>query len=327
MRRPILLFVFALIAPLARADEAAAVQTAYRDWMLPRAVELATAATRLTDAVGAYCFSSTTRAGNGLEAPRQAWRESLSRWERLATVAIGPVLEQRMQRKIDFQPTRPRSILKAIKAAPATAADMELIGTPAKGFPALEWLLWTQPAQPGTPACAYGVRVAREIGAEALHLEQDYRQAVARHLEPEAAKTALGELVNQWVGGLERLRWANMEMPVRVAGTSGPDVQPDYPRQASGVMAASWAAQWDALRHLAGGPLAGLLRERGKSGIADALVQAVAKADGHMTGLSTSDKAGVLAAAADLAALKAVMENQVAPALGVSIGFSDSDGD
>jgi predicted lipoprotein len=41
----------------------------------------------------------------------------------------------------------------------------------------------------------------------------------------------------------------------------------------------------------------------------------------------STDTARILAAAKQLAALKRLVENEIAPALGVNIGFSDADGD
>lgn len=324
-----LVWVLLMSAGSVQAGAGESIQALHRDWMAPRAVEFTAASEGLTHALEAYCGKQD--ASVTLDQPRQAWRTALDRWERFSAVAIGPVLEQRMQRRIDFMPTRPRLILKAINSAPATAKDMELIGTPAKGLPALEWLLWTQPVQPATPACAYAQQVAKEIGAEARGMEQGYRQAAGRVLTAEAAKAALSELVNQWVGGLERLRWANMEMPLRVAGTAGPEAAPEYPRQASGTAAAGWAAQWDLLRALAvgrgKGSLAGLLREQGNADLADVLVRTAAGTDAAMAGLAATDKDRVLAAARALADLKRLVEDPVATALGVSMGFSDSDGD
>jgi hypothetical protein len=40
----------------------------------------------------------------------------------------------------------------------------------------------------------------------------------------------MSEFVNQWVGGMERLRWAHMEKPLRAAQGSK---APEYPRNAS----------------------------------------------------------------------------------------------
>lgn len=291
-------------------------------WFTPRATEFAAASALLTPAVEALCTANAATAEPAMQTARQRWLNSLIAWERLSAVNFGPVLERRSQRQIDFTPTRPRLIEKAVKSAPPTAADMELIGTPAKGFPALEWLLWVKPIQPASAECRYAVQVAAEVGREA--------EALAKvHAAPAETQAALSELVNQWIGGLERLRWGNMEMPARVALTSGGRDSADFPRGISGASAASWAAQWDALRSLATGPvsLASALRERDKGAVADRFVQAVGLADAGMHGLSATDSTRILAAAKELAALKRLVENEVAPALGINIGFSDADGD
>jgi predicted lipoprotein len=106
----------------------------------------------------------------------------------------------------------------------------------------------------------------------------------------------------------------------------GPDAAPVFARAASGAAAAVWAAQWEALRALAE-PIASLLRERGRSQLADALQRALRRADERMAGLTTTDRDKVKAAVDELTKLKHVMESEVAAALGVYIGFSDADGD
>jgi predicted lipoprotein len=328
----ILALVIALaITPGARAGDASDIQAIYRDWMVPRAVELVADSARLTGALQSYCASSSQDSAAALETARRAWSTSLVAWERLSAVSIGLMLDYHMQGKLDFTPTRPRMIVKAVEAAPETAADMDRIGTPAKGFPALEWLLWSKPAQPGTAECRYAVQVAMEIEREAKFMETGFREAAANALDAASAKTAFGDLVNQWVAGLEHLRWGDMEKPARKAATTAPDARPDYPRGASGATAASWAAQWEALRALAEGPgpgsLASMLRERGHGQLAEELANTVGRANTAMAGVRDDKPTGVLAAARELSALKHLIEDKVAPALDVRIGFSDADGD
>jgi uncharacterized protein len=294
----------------------------HHEWSAPRAADFVRASAQLAPAIQAVCDAPADKAEPAMQQARRHWLATLTDWERLSAVAFGPVLERRSQRQIDFTPTRPRLIEKAVKTAPATAADMELIGTPAKGLPALEWLLWVKPIQPASAECRYAVQVAAEIGREAAALAAATPASVN-------AQAALSELVNQWIGGLERLRWANMEMPARVALTSGGKENPDFPRRHAGASAASWAAEWDALRSLASGPvgLESALRERGQNKAADTLAQAVRQADASMQGLNTNDTPRILAVAKQLAALKRLVEAEVAPALGVNLGFSDADGD
>ena len=320
-----------LAATVVHADTPSFIQAVYRDWMAPTAADFARDSARLAPALQALCDTPADKADGALQQARQRWLATLSSWERLSAVAIGPLIERRSQRQIDFTPTRPRLIEKAVKSAPTGPADMELIGTPAKGLPALEWLLWVQPVQPASPECRYAVQVAAEIGREAVALDEAYEQAAQRTQDSATASADLSELVNQWVGGLERLHWANMEKPVHVAMTSKRDIAPDFPRRSSGATANSWAAQWTALRALVtgNGPMSmeTVLRERGQAKVADALARAIRQADANMEGLTIGDMDDILAAAEELAALKRLTLKQVAPALGVSIGFSDADGD
>ncbi len=142
-------------------------------------------------------------------------------WESLSAVAVGPVVARRAQRQIDFAPTRPQLIERAIKAQPQGATAFERVGMPAKGLPALEWLLWTQPAQPASPACSYAVEVALDVEREAVAQQAAFREAAqtdwAAEDQQERSTQAMGEFINQWVGGIERLRWAHMEKPLRAA--------------------------------------------------------------------------------------------------------------
>lgn len=331
MWRAFALLLALAIASNARADGAADIQAVYRDWMIPSAAELATKSARLTSALQGYCTAPAQDAAASFDRAGHAWRASLVAWERLSAVSIGLMLDYRMQGKLDFTPTRPRMIAKAVAAAPQSAADMDRIGTPAKGFPALEWLLWTRRMQPGSAECRYAVQVAMEIEREAQFMEKGFREAAGAKLDAAAARKAVSELVNQWVGGLEHLRWGDMEKPARKAATAGPDVRPDYPRGASGATVASWAAQWDALRALAegtgSGSLAALLRARGQGQVADALAAAVERANKGMGALGAGDTRKVLDSVRELSALKRFVEDKVASALDVHIGFSDSDGD
>ena len=145
-------------------DTVHALQGIYAHHAAPQAQAWERSAQALSEATAALCQASP--GGNAqvaLEQARAAWRSTAGQWEALSAVAIGPVIARRTQRAIDFAPTRPALIEKAIQAQPQGAAAMERVGTPAKGLPALEWLLWTRPMQPSTPACGYAHEVALDI--------------------------------------------------------------------------------------------------------------------------------------------------------------------
>jgi uncharacterized protein len=325
-------------------------------WTAPRADEFASQASALPPMIKQMCDAKPP-AAQELNAARLQWKATTQAWERLSTVAVGPLIERRSQRQIDFLPTRPALIERAIAAEPADAAAMERVGTPAKGLPALEWLLWTQPITPESAACRYAVQVALDVEREAIALQSAFKALASTDwadADPDKAAAGMSELVNQWVGGLERLRWAQMEKPLRSAQTKTAKSMPDWPRTSSGSTAQSWATQWDALRTLAVFsnaapanavstnasqapvpgqalvPLETYLRSKGRNPVADALVAAVRQADHRMKTLSGMQKPTapqVLATAKALGEVKKVAESQLASALDVNLGFSDADGD
>ncbi|MBT9511717.1 MAG: imelysin family protein [Acidovorax sp.] len=329
-------------------DTVHALQGIYGHWALPQAQDFDRSARALVPAVAALCQAPATDGKAALESARTAWQATARAWEQLAAVSVGPIIARRSQRAIDFTPTRPALIEKAIAAQPQGAKAFERIGTPAKGLPALEWLLWARPAQPGSPACNYAHEVAQDVARESAALTKAFAEAAATDWgaedEQEGSTQAISEFVNQWVGGIERLRWAQMDKPLRAAGPGSGARTPDYPRTASGTTLAAWAVTWGGLRSLtalpasADTPAAGealvplemYLRGKGLNPLADKLRQATDKVDASMAQVQKNglqSKAAIQQAARDLAALKFLAESEVAPALQVSIGFSDADGD
>lgn len=310
----------------------------YRHWAPSRAAALVDETLQLRTALQALCRADAGKHEHALETARAAWKDALGAWEGLAAVPFGPLIERRSVRQIDFTPTRPRLIERAIKRAPRGADAMERVGTPAKGFPALEWLLWTEPVVPGQPACDYAVEVADDIRREAEALRTAYAQGAAREWDETQADAAFSEFINQWVGAIERLRWQQIERPLREAQTEGG--QPEFERAASGSSAASWARQWEGLRTLAVAgddrpaqpgagivPLETYLRGRGHIALAERWAQSVAASNAAMQGLSADAEKPLLAASEALSRTKRMAEGELSPALEVTIGFSDSDGD
>ncbi|MFN3439016.1 MAG: imelysin family protein [Acidovorax sp.] len=326
-------------------DTVHALQGIYGHWALPRAKDFDQSARALAPALAALCQAPASDSKAALAKARTAWQTTARAWEQLAAVSIGPVIARRSQRAIDFTPTRPALIEKAIVTQPQGAKAFERVGTPAKGLPALEWLLWTRPVSPNSPACSYAHEVAQDVARESAALQAAFTTAAGTDWgaedEQEQSTQAISEFVNQWVGGIERLRWAQMDKPLRAAqGTRAPE----YPRAASGDTLAAWAATWAGLRSVTAlpadaatptpgealVPLEMYLRGKGLNPLADKLHQATGKVDASMAQVQKAgvqNKAAIQQTAKDLAALKFLAESEVAPALQVSIGFSDADGD
>ncbi len=316
---------------------------AYRFWYAPQATAFAEQAGGLPAVISAVCDANADASPSRLEQARDRWKTTALAWDLLSGVQVGPLVQRRSSRQIDFTPTRPELIKRAVQTAPQDAAAMESIGTPAKGLPALEWLLWSQPViAPATPACRYAVQVAADIRREADALAKAFSELAARPPgeAEESNGPAMSELINQWTGALERLRWAEMEKPRMAGAAQGGRNAVPYARSASGQTAARWAAQWQALRTLGASqateaprpgtglaPIETYLRGLGRNEPADKLAHSVGKADKALQNLSPTNRAGITTAGRSLADLKKLTEAEIAPALEVSIGFSDADGD
>lgn len=347
-RRSVVLFAASAMPVLALGQRTAVpvpsyhaadfVQGAYRDWFAPRARDFAAQAEALHSQMAATCAAPP--AGPGAPAGlRNQWTRTTLAWDRLAGVAVGPLLARRSQRQIDFSPIRPDSIERGIQAAPADLRALERIGTPAKGLGALEWLLWTRWAPLSGGACEYAALLAAEVLAEARALAAAMEALAARNWreDPAAAEAAMAEIVNQWVGGIESLRWQRIERPLRSAGQR----RPPYPRMASGNAQTSWSARWEAVAALgrpgrgataaAPGaglvPLAAYLRGRGLHPLADRVGNSLDQVGRALGQAHPGKPDSVETLAAALAGSRRLAEGEVAPALEVQIGFSDSDGD
>jgi hypothetical protein len=281
-------------------------------WYAPRTVAFARAAGQLASALTSAC---------DLRGARTAWRDAMLAWERLAAVQTGVLLERRSARAIDFAPARPAAIERAMRDP---AVDLSTIGAPALGLPALEWLLWRAPWRDGAPACAYARRVADHLAAEANALATAYAAPIAR--DEDAAQRDFATLVNQLAGGVAALRWAQIGKPRR-------EGRGQWPRATSGLTREAWRARARALQRLieftpgepgAAVALEPFLRGRGLNPLADRVRRASAAMGAALASASPANSA---AAERALGVLEAVIGNEVAPALDVSLGFSDADGD
>lgn len=311
----------------------------YQHWAQPRAEKFVDTAKQLHLGLSTFCSNIPGNPATDIGEVRGAWKAAVAGWERLSAVPFGPLIERRSVRAIDFTPTRPPLIERAIKQAPRGAAAMERIGTPAKGFPALEWLLWEKRIDRGSPGCAYAVEVAADITREADALRGAFATANPGDWDGEQTASALTEFVNQWVGSIERLRWQEIERPVREAKSTSRSAA-RFPRHVSGATSTSWTTHWEALRDLAVSneqeapqagqaliPMALYLRGRGHGALAQRWQESIGQADAAVQSLDPSKRDRLLPAAKRLATIKRMAEEEIAPALNVSIGFSDADGD
>jgi hypothetical protein len=330
-------------APYYSAEHA--MQGLYTQHLPPLARDFQAQADRLVEATAQHCKGQMT-----LPDLRAQWQNTLVSWETLSTPAVGPLVTRRSQRQIDFWPTRPDLLRRSMEKTPATLADMDRVGTPAKGFPAFELLMnqWAASRQPATAsACRYAELIAQGIAAEARELQNGLGEWASKEWEdePEVTTASLAEWVNQWLAGLERLRWAHIEKPItthQTTGNAGKGKPVPYARLDRDTNLRDWRAQWQSLltqgrlppgaQPPAAGqalvPMEALLMGRGQLALAQKWGQALDQVTAGMEKLTPrSSERELLAVTKSMKAVTVLFQNEVAAALDVPLGFSDADGD
>lgn len=301
---------------------------------LPELVRtFAAEAEALRELAAAHCQDQSS-----LLALRGQWSTTLLAWQRLATPGLGPVLKRRSQRKIDFWPTRPVLVDKALAKDIQVPADLATIGTPAKGFPALELLLFREP---DARTCQYMSLLTEEIAIEAKELSEEFAELAKKDWgdSEEDAKLQFAEWINQWLGGWERLRWTQIEQPIlRWQTRGGP---PLFARQSMQTNYSEWAVQLGALLSQARWnhelpprrgeemiPIEALLRGKGHLSKANRWGHALDDIKQFFEQLNPqSPSSQWLAFAKKMKSVTTLYQNEVAQALDIPLGFSDADGD
>lgn len=266
------------------------------------------------------------------------WGAALLAWQRLSTPGLGPVLKRRSQRKIDFWPVRPALLDKALAMSFQTLDGLVAVGTPAKGFPALELLLFKDP---DPQICQYISLLTADIALEAQALNEGYEQLAHKDWSSfeEEARLQFAEWINQWLGGWERLRWTQIEQPILRGQTNGE--KPVFARKEMLTNHREWRTQLGGLLAQARWseaipprpgedlvPIEALLRGKGELRTAARWGQAldgVAQAFEQLNAQSPSSK--WLGFAQKMKSVTALYQDSVALALDIPLGFSDADGD
>jgi predicted lipoprotein len=278
----------------------------------------------LNKATTQFCAGNSTR-----EHVKTQYAKAYLAWLELSAVVMGPMLEHNTVRQIDFRPGRINLLERAISKQPKGAQAMALVGSPAKGFPAIEYLLMHAEFKANTPQCIYAQEVVQDIA----------RTVEGLSWQPFNADMPL--YFNQLVGATHNLAWERMEKPLlkfkdQVANRD----EPVWPFTSLGLTEQAWAAQWRGIaellvvhtEHVPAAetgvvPLEAYLRGLGKIDLADALVKHHDLASAAILDIDADRAASVEQAVSATKALKNFLETEVAKGLKVSIQFSSSDGD
>ncbi len=280
-----------------------------------------------------------------LDLARDRWRDTDLAWQSTRATGVGPAIELRAMQSIAFR-ARADKVEEAVADTkvldPATLDDL---GADVRGIYAVEELLFAPPSEAlatpdGAARCAYA-RSATELAAGAALavldrwtlLDGGYRGTFVAGMDGDPI-SSVGAIVNEMTFRLQQIDDQGIRA---LAEATAYDELPSTRRE--GAAAHGLAS----MRGVLGGIAAAVLGPDGEPGLADLvrsrsadtadrLEQAVQRALATLSALPDSSEAasrdaGVDAAAEAVGALHVLVASEVASQLGVTIGFSDSDGD
>lgn len=333
----------------ARADAMDAAALGIVDgWYLPRTEALVSAFAAQRGAWETSCRAESP----DLPALRAAFGNAADAWIAIEHVAFGPLGVHQRAERVSFFPDRRNAVGKAVngligRAAKGslTADDVAGVSVAGQGLPALERLLYDDAyLKPGTPAdmrarCAVGLAIAGNLQAIADAVKAEWlapdgpraKLAAGQPMPPLFAdgRQALSGMLTDLATGLQRL------IDVKIRRFMGTSAETAAPLLAEGVRsgrvkrdlvlaAESLAAEGKALA--AGTPDYVQVRV---GRIADRFAQRYAAMpdDVAQDAADPARRGAVLDLVAPLRAMQAVLVDEVAPALGVQLGFNSLDGD
>ena len=288
----------------------------------PHADQVLASSKALHAATRAYCRKPGSRG-----AAQEAWRKVMAPWTRLMTVDGGPMRERYALRLLDSRHPVPELIRKAMQQERDGAKVVDKVGPASKGLGALEWMLFApESAMEGVPLCPYLQSASGEWLREMTELHPLIKAQAGQRRNTEAVVLEYEEFVNQWQSGLNKLWVGGIERPLKVL-ESKPPFSP-WPRPYSDGAAAERELRWQTLRDLALLPnklsIEQQLRQAANPAAATAWRTQVLQCDQVLK--RGAEPKALMAAAACLSQLGQLLNTQVAPALKVTMGFSDGDG-
>lgn len=328
--------------------------------ILPSYQDVATKADALKGSTAALAGGPSE---STLAAAQAAWRETKDAWRRTEAFRFGPVETKSISGAIDYWPGRPATIEQAIAGdQPITVASVDALGSLAKGFVALEYLLFDNVG--GNAAILAkltgegGARRLQYIAAVAEILDGKTRDLLAAWspsgenfakeltdaggagaLFP-SSKAALDQLVNSASFAAELVTNTKIGKPFgkKTGGVPAPEEE-ESPLSDNSI--ADMIATLDGVIAVYTGARGGVdgmgvsdlvraknasLDDRVVAGLADARAKILAIPAPFRTAI-TANPAAVETAYQSVRDVKNTMTTEVAGALGTTLKFNDNDGD
>ncbi len=298
-----------------------------------------------------------------LGAAQTSWRAARRSWSRGEAFRFGPVKEMRIADAIDFWPARPETIEKVVTTDPLTASSIELLGSNARGFRGLEYVLFDSVA--GDTAVlaklttdasakrrlAYASAVTEHLAGKIAELLAAWEPSggnFARELTEAgsgavlfpSAKSAVDQIVNSTAFALDLVTGTKLGRPygTKSGGVAAPD-QEESPLSDNSL--ADMLDTLDGARNVYSGTyegapgrgLAELVRAKNPA-LDDRMSGAFDSCKGTITAIPPPFRTAIITQrpAVETAyqasrALKSSMSAEVMPLFGTIPQFNDNDGD
>lgn len=305
--------------------------------IIPSYQSFTRAANESATAVEHFCKTPNDKSGviNKVAEARLAWRSTQTFW-------AGPVMTRRSQSFIDYQP-KPDDIQAILNKSEFSNLDTDTIrriGSDERGFGAIDYLL-SNSADSDSRRCQYAASAARVIADEAVNIEREWTTAgdkpayrdtftgksnddVAMHIDTLVNDNiyVVNGMSDQELGRALGTARKKADPTVIVEGSTGDGVKLMRARL-NGVKASMVGNdEQQGLSPLLGKDLANRLRDS-----IEAADQALLAIDGSLLAALNNDRDDVTAAKAKLEEVRRIIATEVVSRLGVTVGFSDSDGD
>lgn len=291
-------------------------------------------------------------AAGHLAQARGAWREARSAWSRIQAYSFGPIMDRRIPSLVDWWPIDTEKIGEALGRPSISAEDVrERFAASQRGFGALEYLLFTDDETVlgalESGIIAYGPYLLAISGVISEALEQaasDWRGAygdefAGRSDRAVAESLAIADLVRAPVFLTETV--GDMQLGVAL-GITKPEANPtvipggnsdqaldDLEQNIRGIQNTYLGGD----EGLGLSDLIAQLSEETDQRMRDTLTDAIEAIDAlkrrnqPLKQLTQSDPDAVSEVRDAIKAMQIVLNTEVVSLLGVSIGFSDNDGD
>ena len=325
-------------------DEAEVLASITDDVMVPSYEALASETAEFRDALNALCAAPSEAA---LSDAQEAWRGAREAWARSEASGVGPVLDRRSTGVIAWAIVQPERIDTLLASDSAITADFvrSNISSTQRGLGGIEYVLFEEDAVLAADSrrCSYLTSAASVIADESAALRDDWTAGgspykdyfTGRADEPLETSEAVAEVVRTQVFLIRTI------VDMRLAGALGlrGDADPTAIPGGAGLNAlADLRNQMQGMRDVYEGvgeghgvsdlivPLSEDADERVRAGF-EASLAAIDAVDGPLREAATESSPQALAVYEALMALQDTISTEVVSLLGVSVGFSDADGD